>query len=160
MEFKDMLKYFRKRENLTQSELAEKLGVSTSRISMYETGEREPDFETEEKIADFFNTDLNTLRGRDSEQDVFPHELASKYFALSNEGKLTVNNAIETEYDKEQLKIKAYKKAMSLDKITNIDDAKAIVGNSAAFSGYATDEDLISMANIVLQTERKKKKKK
>lgn len=66
-EFKDMLKYFRMREKLSQSELAEKLGVSTSRISMYEAGRREPDFETEEKIADFFNTDLNTLRGRDIE---------------------------------------------------------------------------------------------
>ena len=68
-EFKDMLKYFRMREGLSQSELAKKLGVSASRISMYEAGNREPDFETEEKIADFFNTDLNTLRGRDTELD-------------------------------------------------------------------------------------------
>lgn len=66
-EFKDMLKYFRMREKLSQSELAEKLGVSASRIGMYEAGKREPDFETEERIADFFNTDLNTLRGRDVE---------------------------------------------------------------------------------------------
>ena len=66
-EFKDMLKYFRMRESLSQSELAEKLGVSASTISMYEVGKREPDFETEERIADFFNTDLNTLRGRDTE---------------------------------------------------------------------------------------------
>lgn len=67
-EFKDMLKYFRSREGLSQSELAKKLGVSTSTISMYEVGKREPDFETEEKIADFFNTDLNILRGRDTER--------------------------------------------------------------------------------------------
>jgi len=66
-DFKDMLKYFRMREGLSQSELAEKLGMSASRISMYEVGKREPDFESEEKIADFFNTDLNTLRGRDIE---------------------------------------------------------------------------------------------
>mgnify|MGYP000441140009 CR=1 FL=1 len=58
-EFKDMLKYFRMRENLSQSELAEKLG------------KREPDFETEEAIADFFNTDLNTLRGRDTESESY-----------------------------------------------------------------------------------------
>lgn len=69
-EFKDMLKYFRMREGLSQNELANKLGVSTSRISMYEAGKREPDFETEEKIADFFNTDLNTLRGRDTESNI------------------------------------------------------------------------------------------
>ena len=67
-DFKDMLKYFRLREGLSQSELAEKLQVSASRISMYEAGKREPDFITEERIADFFNTDLNTLRGKDSEQ--------------------------------------------------------------------------------------------
>lgn len=66
-EFKDMLKYFRIKEGLSQSELAEKLGMSASRISMYEVGKREPDFESEEKIAHFFNTDLNTLRGRDVE---------------------------------------------------------------------------------------------
>ena len=63
-EFKDMLKYFRERENLSQSELANKLGLSASTVSMYEVGKREPDFEIEERIADFFNTDLNTLRGR------------------------------------------------------------------------------------------------
>ena len=66
-EFKDMLKYFRIKEGLSQSELAEKLGMSASRISMYEVGKREPDFESEEKIADFFHTDLNALRGRDVE---------------------------------------------------------------------------------------------
>lgn len=67
-DFKDMLKYFRMRDGLSQSELAAKLGIAASTISMYEVGKREPDFETEEMIADFFNTDLNTLRGRDMEQ--------------------------------------------------------------------------------------------
>ena len=67
-EFKDMLKYFRMRENLSQNELAEKLGLAPSTVSMYEVGKREPDYETEEKIADFFNTDLNTLRVRDIEK--------------------------------------------------------------------------------------------
>ena len=71
-DFKDMLKYFRSREGLSQSDLAKKLGVSTSTISMYEVGKREPDFETEEKIADFFNTDLNILRGRDTKRNCSP----------------------------------------------------------------------------------------
>lgn len=80
MAFKDMLKYFRMREGLSQSELAEKLGMSPSTISMYEVGKREPDFESEEKIADFFNTDLNTLRGRDNESvQQNPNTLAAHF---------------------------------------------------------------------------------
>ena len=67
MGFKEMLKYFRMRDGLSQRSLAKRLGLSASTISMYEVGEREPDFETEEKIADFFNVDLNTLRGKDIE---------------------------------------------------------------------------------------------
>ena len=63
-EFKDMLKYFREREHLSQKQLAEKLGISSSTISMYEVGSRQPNFEMEEAIADFFNVDLNTLRGK------------------------------------------------------------------------------------------------
>lgn len=67
-EFKDMLKFYRKIAGLSQADLARKLGLSPSTISMYEVGQRQPDFETEEKIADFFNVDLNTLRGKDVEQ--------------------------------------------------------------------------------------------
>ena len=63
-EFKDMLKYLREREKLSQKELADKLGISASTISMYEIGSRQPNFEMEETIADFFNVDLNTLRGK------------------------------------------------------------------------------------------------
>jgi repressor LexA len=64
--FKDMLKQLRERESLSQSALASKLGVSKSAISMYEAGNRQPDFETEETIADFFNVSLDFLRGKDT----------------------------------------------------------------------------------------------
>lgn len=66
-EFKDILKFYRKLARLSQAELADKLGLAPSTISMYEVGRRQPDFETEEMIADFFNIDLNTLRGKDTE---------------------------------------------------------------------------------------------
>ena len=64
--FSDMLGYLRKREHLSQKELAEKLGVSRSTIGMYETGGREPDFETLEAIADTFNVNMDTLLGKPS----------------------------------------------------------------------------------------------
>ena len=54
-QFSTILRYLRESKLLSQSQLAEKLEVSKSSISMYERGKREPDFETMEKIADFFN---------------------------------------------------------------------------------------------------------
>lgn len=59
--FGTRLKYLRKQDNVTQQELASSLGISKSTISMYENGNREPDFETLESIADFFNVPMNTF---------------------------------------------------------------------------------------------------
>lgn len=67
--FKDMLRYLRTREKLSQAELADKLGVAKSTISMYEVGKREPDFETLESIADLFNVDMNFLLGKDEPEN-------------------------------------------------------------------------------------------
>lgn len=58
-DFKDVLKYLRERSELSQAELANKLGLAKSTVSMYEVGKRQPDFETLELIADFFNVDMN-----------------------------------------------------------------------------------------------------
>ncbi len=65
--FGDMLKFFRQRAGLTQQGLADAVKLSRSRISNYENGLREPDFETEELLADFFNTDISILRGISSD---------------------------------------------------------------------------------------------
>ena len=63
-QFADMLRFLRKRTGLTQAELAQKTGISRSRINNYENGLREPDFETAEAFADFFNVNMDTLMGR------------------------------------------------------------------------------------------------
>lgn len=82
--FKDMLKYLRSRENLSQAELATKLGISKSTVSMYEVGKRQPDFETLEAIADFFNVDMNFLLGKSTSEGYYSNpetaELAQKLF--------------------------------------------------------------------------------
>lgn len=62
--FSETLKYLRRRENLSQAEFADKSGLSRSAVAMYESGKREPGFETLELIADFFNVDLDFLTGR------------------------------------------------------------------------------------------------
>lgn len=68
--FKTMLQYLRKRSGLSQFGLAKRLGISPSSISMYENGKREPNFETLELIADFFNVDMNFLLGEKDKREL------------------------------------------------------------------------------------------
>ena len=72
--FSDMLGYLRKKQNMSQKELSEKIGVSRSTIGMYETGEREPDFETLEALADVFNVNMDTLLGKVAQNENKPAE--------------------------------------------------------------------------------------
>lgn len=62
--FGDRLKSLRNRKGLSQAEFAKQIGVSKSSVNMYERGEREPNFETLETIADYFNVDLDYLMGK------------------------------------------------------------------------------------------------
>ncbi len=59
------LRIMRKSRGYTQKALASLMGISPSSISMYETGEREPDFETLESFADVFNVSMNDIIGDD-----------------------------------------------------------------------------------------------
>lgn len=65
MLFNERLRELRQNKGLSQSQLAEALNISKSAISMYELGRREPDLETLEGIADFFNVDINYLLGKE-----------------------------------------------------------------------------------------------
>lgn len=64
--FSEVFKQLRLSKGYTQDELAKALGISRSRVGMYETGARKPDFEMLETIADFYNVDLNYLLGHTS----------------------------------------------------------------------------------------------
>ena len=69
--FADILKTLRIEKGLTQQELADALHYTKSRISMYERGEREPNLDVMETIADYFNVDLDFLYGRRSRPATF-----------------------------------------------------------------------------------------
>lgn len=62
--FNERLKGLRKQRGLSQRALANELGVGSSTIAMYESGQREPDHEMTETIADYFNVDIDYLLGR------------------------------------------------------------------------------------------------
>ena len=63
METKDVLFELRKREKLTQDELAEKLFVTRQAVSRWESGETTPNAETLKALSRLFNVSINTLLG-------------------------------------------------------------------------------------------------
>lgn len=93
--FGTVLNRLRKEHGLTQTELGVKLGISCSTVSMYERGEREPDFETQEAIADYFNVSMDYLHGKafsyyDRNKDSIP----SNIFSLEKYKKIPILGTI------------------------------------------------------------------
>lgn len=62
--FGQNLAKLRKEKKLSQYKLAELMNFSRGQIANYEQGSREPDFETLERFADFFDVSIDYLLGR------------------------------------------------------------------------------------------------
>lgn len=56
-----MLRQLRKEKGLSMKELGAIIGLAESTISQYETGKREPDFETLLKLGEFFGVSVDYL---------------------------------------------------------------------------------------------------
>ena len=65
LELSDNIKKARLKVGLTQSEVAEKLGVAQAQYARWENGGRNPKDETVEKLAEIFGTSFEILKGRD-----------------------------------------------------------------------------------------------
>lgn len=87
-QFASILKQLRLQKGLTQPQLAERLGISRSAISMYERGERVPDTATMEAIAALFGVDMNYLYGMPTVTfDDFTYALHNESKDLTEENK-------------------------------------------------------------------------
>ena len=88
--FQLRFKELRTAAGFTQQELAKRFDVSQSTITMWENGKRQPDIETLEFIADFFNVDMNYLTGTSSKTtrilDRNQYELISLYDQMNEAG--------------------------------------------------------------------------
>ncbi|WP_120184072.1 helix-turn-helix domain-containing protein, partial [Listeria monocytogenes] len=74
--FGENLMKLRKANNLTQEELAKKLGVARTTYSSYEQNRRMPDIDVQNKIADLFEVSLDYLHGRTDKKNYW--ELTGK----------------------------------------------------------------------------------
>ncbi|HEM3598272.1 TPA: helix-turn-helix transcriptional regulator [Streptococcus suis] len=69
MKFTERLKTLRKQANLTQKELAEKIGISQPAYGDWERGVKKPTQDNLVKIAKIFNVSLDSLLGNEVEQE-------------------------------------------------------------------------------------------
>lgn len=83
MGFSDISKNLRAEANLSQIELAKKLGISKACISMIEIGKNEPTAKTLIAYADFFGCSIDYLCGREDDFGVI--KKAAELPALTRE---------------------------------------------------------------------------
>ena len=113
--FAQRLKELRKKNNITQVQLAEKLGVSKGTVAMWETGKRQPNFETLEELSDIFDRRIDYILGSSNDEsspnltevdveqlgrweieDSF-REFFMDYLSLDAFGKRNVENLVKSE---------------------------------------------------------------
>lgn len=65
------IRTMRRSRKMTQADLANAINQSQSSITMYETGRREPDFETLEALADIFNVPLSSIVADEASDNLY-----------------------------------------------------------------------------------------
>ena len=109
------IKDLRKLQGLTQTDLAEKLGVSLSSVAMWETGKRTPGFKVLNDLSDLFDKSIDYILGTsDDDRSVKLAEadqsqlgawqmeddyrkVMRDYMSLDEFGKAAVENLIQME---------------------------------------------------------------
>ncbi|MEG0258707.1 MAG: helix-turn-helix transcriptional regulator [Lysinibacillus sp.] len=105
MEFGKRLRLLRKEKNLTLRELEKQTGISYSALGKYERDERQPDFDTLEKLADYFDVSIDWLLARTNIRTYDEHvffedvgDLSSKLKIIPKEYRREIVDAIDALY--------------------------------------------------------------
>lgn len=85
------LKELRENVGLSQKAFADRLNISQSTVGMWESGKREPNYNTTERIADYFDVSVDYLLGRTDDKNQNPGETNIKFdefsYAMYNESR-------------------------------------------------------------------------
>lgn len=88
---KDVIIELRKHNNLSQQQLADKLGISKSLVAMWETDKRIPSPELYDALADYFNVDTDYLFGRtDIPRKIIYDENGIGYCIMNENGECSI----------------------------------------------------------------------
>ena len=66
------LKLLRQQKNLTQSDVANQIGITQTTYSRYESGARQPDIETLTRLANFYDVSVDQILGRSDPNEGHP----------------------------------------------------------------------------------------
>lgn len=69
---KTIFRDLRKEKSLTQMELAKILNIDQTTVSKWEVGKAIPDYDTLQRLADFYNVSVDYLLGRENKHFVSP----------------------------------------------------------------------------------------
>lgn len=72
----DKLQKLRQEKKLTQEQLSKAIGITRGTYAHYEINKRQPDYETLQKLADFFDVSIDYLLGRTDKPDEDPISVA------------------------------------------------------------------------------------
>lgn len=87
------IRELRKKCGITMKELGEKIGVAESTVSQYETGKRQPDYETLLKLGEYFGVTVDFLLGaeksptKEGERNVSDEDI--KFALFGGDGEIT-----------------------------------------------------------------------
>ena len=83
------IKELREKKGLLQKEVATNLNIGLSTLSQYETGSREPDYNTLVKIAEYFNVSTDYLLGIDDKPNDKSIDDDIKFALFGSAGEIT-----------------------------------------------------------------------
>ena len=143
--FSERLTKLRMEKHLTQEKFANILGVSKSTVSMYENGNRTPSFEIEEKIADYFNVDLEFLRGRSETRNLYQNNQKK----LSKIRIKDLVNKIKKATAEKEMSSNELKDKLKLDTVISEDSSYEDITTAAKFFGidFIENPNLLSSRN-------------
>ncbi len=128
----------RRKQHFTQDELATRIGISRAALSHYEKDRRDPDYQTLQKIADYFDVSTDYLLGRSNQRNL--DRSTKGYQAPLNE--------------KDERDI-----AKRLDEIKNdIEHTEGLAFDGEPLSDEAKESFLEAMEYVVRQAKRINKK--
>lgn len=152
-EFKDILKKLREDNNYSQLYLSEYLNVSTSTVSMWETGKRFPTRESYKALANLFDVDIDFLYGRSAQmismeqKEVFSRNI-KKYLSLSGKKATDVCDTLGIKHNtfSDWINAKTYPRIDKIEMLANyfgINKAALVEDNDSCVLYSITPEEFL-----------------